>query len=227
MKLNFIPLVTAILPAVAIHLCYLMAAYSGHVPWCFPYIDGCTSVSATGRQSPESHVFRASIIPTAVLMIIYWKLSYEWLKTLGSRTAIRNRTMLCLGVTAGLGLILYTTLLGTVGPVYEAQRHIGVVLFYVLTFLAQLLMTSQIAFGVRMRTSLISTRTCRSLVAICAAISILGITSLLSWAYYEDYRRIEDAFEWVLTLLIFMHFFVTYFAWRESGFEASFTVSEK
>ncbi len=227
MKLNFIPLVTAILPTVAVHLCYLLAAYSGHVPWCFPYIDGCASVSATGRVSPESHVFRASIMPTAVLMIIYWKLSYEWLKTLGSRMTIRNRTMLCLGVTAGLGLILYTTLLGSVGPVYEVQRHIGVMLFYVLTFLAQLLMTSQIAFGVRMRTSLISTRTYRSLVAICAAISILGITSLLSWAYYEDYRRIEDAFEWVLTLLIFMHFFVTYFAWRESGFEASFTVSER
>ncbi len=225
MNLSFVPLISAMLPGVAVHLCYLLAAYLGHVPWCFPYIDGCTSISATGRVSPENYIFRAAMIPTAVVMIVYWKLSYDWLKTIGSRMSKGNRVMLCLGVIACLGLIVYTTVLGSIGEIYRLQRRIGITLFYISTFLAQLIMTGQIAFAVKARPSLISAGTYRSLLAICAAISTLGIISLLLWAFYKEYYRIEDAFEWTLTLLILLHFFTTYFAWRDSGFKASFKVS--
>ena len=40
MRLNFIPLVTALLPAVGVHISHLLAAYLGHVSWCFPYFPG-------------------------------------------------------------------------------------------------------------------------------------------------------------------------------------------
>lgn len=226
MQLQFIPLVSAMLPAIAVHLCYLLAAHLGHVPWCFPYIDSCTPISAVGRQSPENYIFRASMIPTAVLMMVYWKLSYEWFKTLTSKMTISNRTMLYCGVFAGLGLILYTTVLGSVGDVYRVHRRIGVTLFYVLTFLAQLIMTSQIAFVVRAAPSIISRRIYQSLLAICLAILVLGTISLLLPVFYQDYSRVEDAFEWVLTLLILMHFVVMYFAWKGTGFKASFATSK-
>ncbi len=123
---------------------------------------------------------------------------------------------------ACLGLIFYTTVLGSIGEIYRLQRRIGITLFYTSTFLAQLIMTGQIAFAVKARPFLISTGTYRSLLAICVAISILGIISLLLWAFYKEYQRIEDAFEWTLTLLILLHFFTTYFAWKDSGFNASF-----
>ena len=115
MRLHFIPLVCVVLPAVGVHLCYLLAAQLGHVPWCFPYIEGCVSISAAGRQSPESTIFRATVIPTAVLMMVYWKLNHEWLETLKSRMKMTNRAMLWCGITACLGLILYTTTLGAIG----------------------------------------------------------------------------------------------------------------
>ncbi len=111
MNLNFIPVITAMVPAVAVHVCYLLAAQSGHVPWCFPYIDSCTSISAVGRKSPESHLFRATIIPTAVFMMMYWRLNYEWFKTLNTRTPIRNRSMLYCGIIASIGVILYAAVL--------------------------------------------------------------------------------------------------------------------
>lgn len=227
MRLNFIPLVTALLPAVAVHVCYLLAAYLGHFSWCFPYFPDCVSISATGRHSPESFVFRAAMIPTAVFMMIYWKLSLEWLKTLGTRMTRLNRGMLWLGMAAGLGLFVYASVLGEVGQLYRLQRRIGMILFYIFTYLAQFLMTVQIVSVVRTRGAPISVPTFRSLVAICGAVAILGAISLLSWAFYEDYRRYEDAFEWGLTLLILAHVFVTHFAWRDSGFRARFTISEK
>jgi len=88
-------------------------------------------------------------------------------------------------------------------------------------------MTVQIASVARMGGVGMPALIFRSLIAITSAIAVLGAASLLSWAFYDDYRRYEDAFEWVLTLLILAHPFVTYFAWRNTGFQARFTVSGK
>ncbi len=226
MKLNFIPVITAVVPAVAAHVCYLLAAQSGHVPWCFPYLDSCTSISAVGRRSPESHLFRATIIPTAVFMMIYWRLNYEWLKTLNTRTTIGNRGMLYCGIIASFGVILYAAVLGSIGPEYHLQRRLGVTTFYIFTFLAQLLMTLQLR-GVRKRQPTpVSARVYRCLVAICATVPILGLVNMVSWARYRENGSIDDAIAWTVTLFILGYFFVTYFAWKQSGFRASFTVSK-
>ena len=227
MRLNFIPLATALLPAVGVHISHFMAAYLGHVSWCFPYFPDCVSISATGRYSPESFVFRAAIMPTAVLMMIYWKLNAEWLKTLGAQGVRLNRSMMWLGVTAAFGLFIYASVLGEVGQLYSLQRRVGMTIFYILTYLAQLLLTVQIASLAATRGVGMPAPMLRSFVAITSAIAVLGAASLLSWAFYDDYRRYEDAFEWVLTLLILAHPFVTYFAWRNTGYQARFTVSGK
>ena len=219
MRLDFIPLVTALLPTVAVHVCFLVAAGLGHVSWCVPYFADCVSTSATGRHSPESFVFRAAIIPTAVFMMIFWKLGFEWLATLGTPMRRANRAMLWLGLAAGLGLFVYASVLGEVGEAYRLQRRIGMILFYAFTFLAQLLMTVQVRAAAP-----VSRTTAGTLVAISGAVAVLGALSLLSWGFHDDYRRYEDAFEWGLTLLILAHPFVIHFAWRQSGFCARFTI---
>ncbi len=227
MRLNFIPLATALLPIVAVHVSYVLTANQGHVTWCVPYFPDCVSISATGRHSPASFVFRAAIIPTAVFMMIYWKLSFEWLRTLAGQTGILNRAMLWLGLTAGLGLFIYASVLGESGEFYRLQRRVGMTLFYILAYLAQLLMTVQLAPAAKTGAAPVPAPVFGSLAAISGAVSVLGPMSLLSWAFLDDYRRYEDAFEWWITLLILAHTFVTYFAWRQSGFSAVFTVSGK
>jgi hypothetical protein len=227
MKLKFIPLATALLPAVVVHVCYLLAANQGHVSWCFPYFPDCVSISVTGRHSPESVVFRAGIIPTAVLMMIYWRLSLDWLKALGTYMVRLNHAMVWLGMVAALGLFVYSSLLGEVGDLYRQQRRIGMILFYIFTYLAQLLMTVQIASVMRTQSVTMSVLIYRSLVATSGLVAILGAISLLSWAFYDDYRRYEDAFEWGLIILLLGHTFITHFAWRESGFQARFIIPKK
>ena len=227
MNLRAVPLATALLPAVAVHVCYIVAVEQGHISRCIPYLPDCVSISATVRHSPEIVVFRAAIIPTAGLMMIYWRLSLAWLEALGTQKATLNRAMAWLGMTAALGLFLYSSVLGEVGDLYRQQRRLGMILFYILTYLAQLSMTVQIAAVVRMRGLPVSPTTYRSLVATCGAATMVGAASLLSWAFYDDYRRYEDAFEWGITLLLLGHTFVTHFAWRQSGFQARFTISNK
>lgn len=227
MKLNFIPLITAILPATAVHVCYVLAAQFEHVPWCFPYLDNCVSISATGRQSPEKFVFRAAVMPAAVLLAVYWTLSYEWFKTLGTKLRASNRAMLVFGLIASFGLILYATVLGSIGEAYHLQRRVGVTLFYVFTFLAQLFMTIQIGVILKRHPTLISARAYRSKLTILATVALFGGISLILPVFYDAYNTIDNAFEWGLTMLILAYFFATNFAWRDSGFQASFSVSRR
>ena len=57
-----------------------------------------------------------------------------------------------------------------------------------------------------------------------AAVAILGVINFLLWAFYEDFHSVDDTFEWVLTLMMLLHICVTHFAWKESGFWASFNL---
>lgn len=70
MNLRIIALLAATLPFFAVHLTWLLAASYGLVEWCNPYIDSCTSISATGRHAPASYVFRATMLPAAVVLAL-------------------------------------------------------------------------------------------------------------------------------------------------------------
>ena len=82
MNLRIIALLAATLPFFAVHLTWLVAASYGLVEWCNPYIDSCTSISATGRHAPASYVFRATMLPAAVVLALYWWCNYSWLRWL-------------------------------------------------------------------------------------------------------------------------------------------------
>ena len=141
MYIRIVPLLAALLPFFAVHGTYLVAASHGLVDWCNPYIDSCTSISATGRKPPASYLFRATMLPSAVIMMAYWWLNHTWLNSLynGGRRRT-NHYMLGLGLLACTGLIMYVTVLGERGDAWAAQRRVGTVLFYSFTFLAQLLL---------------------------------------------------------------------------------------
>jgi hypothetical protein len=132
--------------------------------------------------------------------------------------------MLVLGLVAGLGLFAYASMLGEVGDLYKLQRRVGMTLFYALTFLAQALLTFETWAAARAGAP-ISGATLRALAAVSVAVAALGTLSFASWAFYDDYRRYEDAFEWTVTLLILLHPLAAWAAWRETGFKARLEVS--
>jgi hypothetical protein len=65
MLIRWLPLIAGIVPFVGIHVCYVIAVKYGVLPACIPYVDGCTSISATGRYPPASFLFRAIELPVA------------------------------------------------------------------------------------------------------------------------------------------------------------------
>ncbi len=219
MNVRVVALLAALLPFLSVQLTYLVAASHGLVDWCFPYLDSCTSISATGRKPPASYLFRATMLPSAVLMMAYWWLNYSWLGYLrvqrGSGPSALNRSMLVLGLLAGIGLILYVTVLGEQGDAWRTQRRVGTILFFSFTFLAQLLMLAQLR---ALAVSGVSTRLLAAMWAVCGTLLLLGLLTVALDAWDADwYETVEDAFEWTLSLLLQSNFLLGYFVWRQAN----------
>jgi hypothetical protein len=221
MNVRFIALLAALLPFAAVHATYLLAAGHGLVDWCLPYVHSCTSISATGRHPPASYLFRATMLPSAVIMMAYWWLNHAWLQTLHRRAASRRSTanhwMLALGILACIGLILYVTVLGEEGDIWARQRRIGTVLFFSFTFISQLLLLIQLR-QLQPQLAQVPRSLLQAMWLVCVALLCLGLLTLLLDAWNEAwYDTVEDAFEWGLSLLLQSNFLLGYFVWCKAG----------
>jgi hypothetical protein len=80
MLLRLLPLITGFAPIFAVHVSYLIGIRAGVLRACIPYIEGCTSISATGRYPPASFLFKSVMMPEAILLALYWLFSVAWLR---------------------------------------------------------------------------------------------------------------------------------------------------
>lgn len=107
---------------------------------CFPYWDGCVTISRAVRSGPGLHLFRALMLPTAAVLALTWVCVAPWLAGLLPDSETRARILALTGAIGALFLILYVGALGTEGPWYGWMRRYGVVMYFGLTALAQLLL---------------------------------------------------------------------------------------
>lgn len=223
MRLYSLALLAGLLPLLVIHICYFWAASSAHVPWCIPYIDSCTSISATGRQVPEYYLFKALMIPAAIFIALYWGCCYQWLMELKCYHIKVSRLILILGIIASLGLILYTVVLGSIGEAYHLQRRIGVTIFFGFTYLAQLLMTYLIGHIKSIKEQYLGNL--RSLEWLTFVTLVIGISSVcISFLDRQLYKNTDDAFEWILTALLCLYPMGMAVLWRKNGFRVTFHI---
>ncbi len=194
-----------------INLCYLLAASNGHVAWCIPYWGGCSSISATGRQMPEALVFKGFMLPLALVIILFWYRAWELLSRINKNNKIGLNAMLILGLSAAIFLVFYTIILGMHGSLCRQLRHIGIILTFVFTFLAQLLLTRNLIRLSRYKADNKAYRICQMQMGICILLLSIGVASVLLEIFYTNYNLIEDAIEWNLALLLQTHYVLTYF----------------
>jgi hypothetical protein len=216
-SVRVIALLTGLLPIIAIHLTYLVSAMQGYVPWCLPYFESCTSISATGRHGASYFIFKGTMLPAAMLLMMFWYLVYQWLKQLGDNAAAA-KTIFWLGLLGGLFLIVYAVALGAAGDSMRLQRRIGIILYFTLTYLCQLLLVW------RMGRLHIENQTRHWLLGLCVATLSIGLATLVMDMQMEDYDNYEDAFEWILALMVHLYFLVIYRAWGQTGFRVKYVV---
>lgn len=203
----------AILPFVAANLAYLISASAELVPWCVPYLEGCTSVSRAARSGVANPIFRGIMLPYAVIMALYWWLAAEWLRGFAPQRRRLRRAMLAFGLLAALFLILYATFLGVEGEFYQWMRRYGITVHFSSTVLAQFLLTRAVVADGRLPPWIR-----RGKLGLCAAMLVLGVASIPLQNFALDRDAALNAVEWSYSLLMIAFFPITGAAWRRTGF---------
>ena len=199
-----VPLLIGVLPIVAIIITYLVSASEGYVPWCVPFWDSCTSISAIGRSGTAFLIFKATMIPFAMLLMWYWFLAAKKLNQFGNN----EYTILVIGIIGAIFLIVYIIALGAVGDVFRLQRRVGIIIFFGFTYFAQLL------FIYRVEKLALADPTCPIQLTLSSTLLAIGLLTLILDVTLENYDDYEDAFEWIIALLLQCYFIVSHWSWK-------------
>jgi hypothetical protein len=225
-RLWWLPLLAGGLPALGVAIAFPLAAGEGHFAPCNPLIDGCVSISRAARQGLPNHLFRALLIPGAVLQAAVWWLVAAWLRSLGGPALLRLRWVAWFGVAAGAFLVLYGAFLGTEGAWYQWLRRWVVVFYFGFTCACMVIVgtavrRAAIAIG-RLHAG------ARVLLALCLALPLLGAANQLAPVVGADAVAVdhfENATEWWAALVFTLFFGALAALWRQTGFAARLTTA--
>lgn len=216
-----LPLAAALLPLAATLVAYALAIRLGLVPACNPLVEGCVSISRAARHDLPNILFRALVLPAALLQAACWALCPAWLRMLGAAPDRAQRALPWLGAVAGASLALYASFLGTEGDAYRLLRRYGTVLYFGLTCIGMLVVSGEMQR--RVRGAPLQRRVTQALLALCALLPLLGLAHvlvplLLPGAATRD--ALENATEWWGGAIFTLFFVVLAWAWRATGFVA-------
>jgi hypothetical protein len=206
-------LACALLPFLTIHVAFVVSVLEGHINGCFPYWQTCSSISRAGRHGTAYFIFKGGMIPTCVLMVMFWWLNRQWLRSLGLTGA---NALPWLGLVSSLSLLFYTLALGHAGDLFNMIRRTGVVGWFGLTWIAQL------QLGALLRNHTRWHRAGERLVQLSVVTLLIGLVSvLIGLVMPERHDALENAFEWTLALLLNVHALAIAVLWRKTGFRLS------
>ena len=214
-----LPLLAALLPLVATAIAYALSVRLELAPACNPFFDGCVSISRAGRHGLPNILFRAMLLPAAVLQAMCWMLCPAWLRTLGAPPDRWQRVLPALGVAAGVVLVLYGTFLGTEGEGYRWMRRYGVVFYFGLTAIGALVVSDQMLR--RLREHPHERRIAFAVSAPCMLLPLLGLAHVLLplwWSSPAAKLALENVTEWWGSAIFIAFFFGLAWAWRKTRF---------
>jgi len=212
-----LPLLAGLLPAVAALIAYSLSIRFGLMPECNPFVDGCVSISRAARHGLPNILFRALVLPAAVLQAICWLLCPGWLRTLGATPDRLQRALPALGVAAGVFLVLYGTFLGTEGEGYRWMRRYGVVVYFGFTCIGMLVVSDQMKRRCGKPLECIA----RVMFSLCALLPFLGLVHVMlsPWLRGPSAQdALQNITEWWAGAIFTAFFVVLAWAWHRTGF---------
>jgi len=219
-RLWLLPLLAGTLPFLATLLAFSIAVSEGQFSRCNPLFDGCVSISRAARHGLPNYLFRALLLPAAVLQGLVWLFCDAWLRSIGSPPTRWLRLLPLLGLSAAAFLILYGTFLGTEGAWYQWMRRFGVIFYFGFTCILMLV----VGDAVRRAALAASYRGAAAvLLALCIALPLLGVANTLAPLVLGNPAAVNafgNAPEWWGGLVFTVFFAVLAELWRRTGFAA-------
>jgi len=223
MLIRLLPLLAGIVPLVAVAGAFWIGVANDVLPSsCIPFLDGCVSISATGRKPPGSFLFRAVMMPQAILLIVVWYFSVLWLRSLDA--ALRRSTVVAIivsGIVGAIATIIYVTFLGTKEPIYEFMRRIGIYFGFLGAGVAQIIIAvtlNRIANALR---HIQLKQLARVMSTMWLSVILLGVLNVVLKSVLEDSDQWENRIEWIVFIVMQCYFVVLYYAWRATDFAVS------
>ena len=197
-----------LLPVLAVNLAYLINVTSG-ADLCFPYLEGCQSVSRGLRSGPGLWLFKLLALPCAVFMLLAWRETPDAVDRMIPDGRPLSAAVVGLGLISTFFFLVYAVWLGTEGDIYRWLRRYGVVFYFAGAGLAHLLIMFRL-WQARRRVGApcmgLWIRTYCGMVALTWA---TGVASALKRNLSDDplfLDRLENALEWNFALCLSLCF---------------------
>lgn len=221
-SLAWLALAVCLLPLVVVHIAYLASVIGGYVPLCNPYVDGCASISASGRHGFSYLFFKLGMIPAAILLALFWIACRQWLLLLGDENRFLLTAMVIAGVVSAIFLVLYTVYLGSRGDFYRFMRRTGVIVYFAFSYLAQMLLLARMRRLQMAGRLYIPAYIPRVKMMLISGLLVFGLASIPVSGFMADKDRAENVIEWWFSLLMVSYYVFTWLAWRHSGLSVGF-----
>jgi hypothetical protein len=216
MQPRTLALIITILPLLISNTVYLLSYYEGFLPWCIPYTNGCTSISKAARNGNSLFIFRATMIAYSILLIWFWLYVLQWLNQLYGYTTIIARIILWLGITGALFLIVYIDFLGTTGEINRFMRRYGILIYFICTPIAQILLLRQhYAILPSLKKDIINSSVLKYQLFIIILMLGIGIVSGILDVTYTKTNESENIVEWNIALLMQLYFIGMFIIWKD------------
>ena len=207
-NLKHLCLICFLLPLFTVICSYIWSANLNLVNWCFPNIDGCSSISRAGRYYPVKFFFKPLMFVYAIFLSIFWKKMYDLLR---NENIPISKLYLLTALCSVLFLALYIIFLGE-GNYYRFFRQIGIFIFIFFTVLSQILYSIKLkklsCFNYKLKNK-------QFLYAI--SIGVIGLF-LLPFVIFEivEIKNFKNIVSWNYFFLIQIYFLIIFFGLRKN-----------
>jgi len=224
----FFPLLLTFLPVATVIICYSLSASADQIPACIPLLEGCTTISSAGRYGISYFLFKAGMLPTAVLLVLFWPACRRWFLSLGGTDSFGLRAMVWLGVISAAFLVLYSVFLGSDGDIYRFLRRFGVTVHFSFSYLAQVLLLNRLWDARREPSFHLPQYISSGMLAVSVLMLLLGLISIPVGEIIADTDdRIINVIEWNFALLLFGWYLLIAMAWRYGATTAVTTLRDQ
>ena len=204
------------MPLLATNGALLVTILEGGLPWCLPYIDGCTTISSAARSGNSIYLFRVPMTAFGVLLIVFWIYVFHWLRALQGRSSAMSHSILWLGIIGALFLLVYIDFLGTTGEINRFMRRVGILFYFCFTALGQLLLLYQHKkLSSQTNKHELHQGALNFQLGLLWLMLLIGLSSIVLGVLDLKTYEIENIVEWNYSLLMDLYFAAMIVLWKD------------
>ena len=209
MTIKKISLYIFLIPTITVIISYILSLNLNLVPYCIPVLDGCTSISRTGRYFPVNIFFKFFMFLSGILIILYWHLNLQNFKT-KNRLSLINYAYI-IGLISIFFLFLYLIFLGE-NNYYRFFRKVGIFIYILFSIIAELIL----AIIYFKKLNYFNINFTKFKLSLSIFLVILGIILFpFMIMKLENVSQIRNIISWNYFFLIQINYLITFFIWKK------------